>query len=228
MATISWDTTLQVKGVILPGDSLHIYSDVGSQTPSNRLYFVNQRYPISNRFDFFGPDSDWVFQFSKEIYGGLVLKDKHSFQVPYGIRPGYYQFKAWVKDSKGRNSDTSRFQYVANGVPYPVISISKPSGIENPVLLAFDTVKQKYHLNLSTSADSNIPGDFYMQWLDSLGRNGISDSIPLIGKAGVGTIFKCDTNLFVPENSEKQLIVRLGFSTVQNRRMEYRFAVYRK
>lgn len=228
LATITWDTTLQVKGVILPGDSLHIYTDIGSRTPSNRLFFVNQRFPISARFDFYGPDSDWVVNFSKEIYGGLVVSDKHSFRVPSGIRPGFYKFKAWVNDFQGRSSDTSRFQFLANGVPYPVISISRPTSLDNPVLMSYDSLNQKFILPLSCVSDSNVPGNFYFQWLDSTGRLPVSDSLPLVGKAGVGSTLKCDTSLFVPSNLVKRYKVRVGFATVQRRRMEYLFEAYRK
>lgn len=228
LATITWDTTLQVRGVILPGDSLHIYTDIGSKTPSNRLFFVNQRFPISARFDFYGPDSDWVFNFSKEIYGGLVVSDKQSFRVPAGIRPGFYKFKAWVNDSQGRSSDTSRFQFVANGMPYPVISISLPTGLDNPVLLSYDSLLQQYRLPLSCSSDSNVPGSFYFQWLDSLGRFPVSDSLHLVGKQGVGSTLRCDTNLYIPQNEVRRFKVRVGFATVQRRRMEYFFEVYHK
>lgn len=227
-ARISWDTIVAFPRVIFPNDTLVILTDGTSQTEENHLDCRLDRFPISNQFEFLGPDSDWVFKTQFKLEGKVIKRAAWKLGIPEGLRPGIYSFKGWWTDATGMISDTSRFSFVLNTFNYPAISILRPQEISNKVLIPFDSVRAAYRLPLRLQGAPANPGnEFYFQWLDSSGRITLSDSMPLDGKVTEGSKI-CDTVLVPPASEAKLYQIKIGYQTPEKRRMEYRYQLYRK
>lgn len=222
-----FDTVVQFKNFIIPGDTLIVTLGFASQSNVNQIHAKVNRSPFSERLEFYGPDSDWVFSSSKQIPEKLNGKNLWKFVVPTNIRPGISKWKLWLADSENRSSDTSKFEFPVNVLYYPLIVVNLPSNPNVATKLINKDTLYPDSAQFKILAYTNLLEHFSVQWWDSAKTNSFSEPVILPLK-GTTSPFSLDTILKAPDAPKKYFQLKMTLKTTDNRREEYWVPFFRK
>ena len=227
--TVSYDTVVQYKQLIIPGDTLIFFADYASNTPVNHLHIKSFRYPLSTQFDFFGPDSDW--HFVQQVLLSHALKTNAFFKttIPEGLRPGLYQWKAWLENANHKPSDTSRFQFVITGLGYSTLGFTTPSNPSVATKLINKDAIPPDSARLAVFVPGYQFANLRLQWFDSLRISPTSDQQNIVAAnlkpATDG--YNLDTLWQAPATLHKNYQLRFELETVTGRKQVYWVPFYR-
>lgn len=222
--TVAWDTTVINPEFIQSGDSLVFKFGFLSPTKENQLFFSLERVALKSGYDFFGPDSDWVFSQTRNISTSYVKSDRWGFKIPNGLRPGRYNGALWFRDANGKLSDTSYFSFPLTNILYPNATWALPSDVNN-AKIKFDSVLDKWILPIQIKTKIADPQELLIaRWIDSSGTQILGEKL-IISPVNQDNQNFYKTDLLWPDGQLSKAKLRAIFQKADSRRVEYQFSV---
>lgn len=222
--TVGWDTTVLNPRTIQSGDSLVFKFGFLSPTTQNQLYFSLSRVALAEGYDFFGPDSDWVFIRQRDFNTNYVKLDRWGFKIPDGLRPGMYKGALWFRDANGKLSDTSYFSFPLANENYPLAAWALPADLKN-AKIKLDTITNEWKMAIQIKTKVADPAELCItQWKDSTGTNVLGEEV-IISPVNQDNENFYKTDLFWPDPQLRKAKLRAIFQKADLRRVEYQFFV---
>ncbi len=205
--SLNWDTLVQNKGVIVPGDTLVFKVSLLSRTEENELRIETSRKSF-DRLNFEGPGteniSDNRMSFSGKSLDLFPMKQK----LKADAIPGIYTFKTQVADRDNKLSRIQTFSCNILNPDFPAL------GIDSPVN-SFFTVPEIVGNGflLKTRGFGSRIAEMSCQWFDSIAVGSLSEKL-----------------LMLPAGEPNEAVFRqfVSFPAVRNRNLKLRLGIKNK
>lgn len=211
---LKWDTVPQVKGLILPGDSLVLISEWASRSRQNRLH-VTSGYVADPTIEYAGPDTFFAIRKIENLTFQYAQSYASKFLISSNCFPGTYKITSWMQDQSGRSSDSVSFAFPLTVSAYPFSLVDTPANVRAREL----PISQKPIYFKVRSFGSQL-SSFQYQWFDSLKSSGIQPLQVREAPAPSDQLVFADS-IYPPPGNSKSFYLKLGSKTSSGRSTSY-------